>query len=330
MAILVTGGAGYIGSIAVEKLLAAGERVVVLDDFRKGHRGAVMPEATLVECAIGDARLLEQLFGAHEIEAVMHFAAYIEVGESVSDPMMYFENNIVGAHRVLSAAVQAGVRRFILSSTAAVYGQPERVPITEDAPLRPVNPYGLSKRMVEQMLESHDQAYGLRYVALRYFNACGATELHGEDHHPESHLIPNILAAAEGRRPQVTVFGNDYPTPDGTCVRDYIHVEDLVNAHLDALAYLRAGRPSDAFNLGNAAGISVLEVIEAVKRITGREFPVATAPRRAGDPPLLIACADKARRTLGWQTRRSDIETIVADAWAWRQTHPDGYGDRSK
>lgn len=330
MAILVTGGAGYIGSIAVEKLLAAGERVVVLDDFRKGHRSAVMPEATLVEGAIGDARLLEQLFGAHDIEAVMHFAAYIEVGESVGDPLMYFENNTIGAHRVLSAAVQAGVRRFILSSTAAVYGQPERVPITEDAPLRPVNPYGLSKRMVEQMLESHDQAYGLRYVALRYFNACGATELHGEDHLPESHLIPNILAAAEGRRPQVTVFGNDYPTPDGTCVRDYIHVEDLVEAHLKALAYLRAGRPSDAFNLGNAVGISVLEVIEAVKRITGREFPVTTAPRRAGDPPLLIACADKARQTLGWQTRKSDIETIVADAWAWRQAHPDGYGDRGK
>jgi UDP-glucose 4-epimerase len=327
MAVLVVGGCGYIGSVTVERLLAAGESVVVYDNLCKGHRAALAPDATFEEGDILDGARLAEVFAAHDIDTVLHFAAYIEVGESVQDPGKYFENNLEGAHSVLKAMVAAGVKRFILSSTAAVYGKPDTVPITEDMPAAPINPYGLSKWMIELILATYDAAYGLRYVPLRYFNACGASAERGEDHHPESHLIPNILLAAEGKREAITVFGNDYATPDGTCVRDYIHIEDLADAHIKAVEYLRAGGKSDVFNLGNGAGYSVLEVVEAVRRVTGNGVKVVMDERRAGDPDKLIASADKARRVLGWEPRKGDIDTIVRDAWTWRQAHPDGYDD---
>lgn len=329
MAVLVTGGAGYIGSVAVHQLLAAGEDVVVYDDLSLGHREAITDPAILVEGNILDRAALDAVFAEHTIDTVMHFAAKSLVGESMEHPDLYFENNVTGAQTLLGAMVRAGVSRFILSSTAATYGMPDRMPITEDFPVQPINPYGRSKRMIEEMLAWYDHAYGMRWVALRYFNAAGALGPVGEDHEPETHLIPNILRAATGKRDKIMVFGDDYPTPDGTCVRDYIHVVDLADAHLKAMAYLRSGGASDIFNLGNAKGTSVLEVIDAVKRISGRDFPVEIAPRRPGDPPVLVASSDKAERVLGWQPRRPDIDTIVADAWAWEQAHPKGYGGGS-
>lgn len=325
MAVLVTGGAGYIGSVAVERLLAAGERVVVLDNLATGHRAAVAGEAAFVHGDIHGAEALKTLLRAHDVDTVMHFAAFSIVGESVREPHAYFENNVVGAHRVLGAMQTAGVKQFILSSTAAVYGHPESVPITEDMPTRPLNPYGLSKRMIEQMLAWHDAAYGMRFVSLRYFNAAGASQAHGEAHDPETHLIPNVLLAAEGQREDIKVFGRDYDTPDGTCLRDYIHVEDLADAHLKAMAYLRHGGASDIFNLGNAIGNSVLEVIEAAKRVTQRDFPVVFAARRPGDADRLVASPAKAQQALGWKPVKHDIDTIVADAWQWRRQHPAGY-----
>ena len=325
MSVLVTGGAGFIGSVVAEYLAGAGEDVIVLDDLSKGYRGALMPEAVFVEGSILDKARLADLFRDHEVDTVLHFAASIEVGESCENPLKYFENNTIGAHCVLGAMVSAGVRRFILSSTAAVYGNPESVPLEETAPTRPVNPYGLSKRMIEEMLEWHDGAYGLRYVALRYFNASGASALHGEAHVPETHLIPNILMAAEGKRDRVDLFGDDYPTRDGTCIRDYVHVEDLAQAHVKAMEYLRAGGRSEAVNVGNSVGVSVLEVIDAVQRITGKDVPVHRAPRRAGDADILVASCDKARRVLGWEPKKSNIDAMVRDAWNWRCSHPHGY-----
>jgi UDP-glucose 4-epimerase len=327
VSVLVTGGAGYIGSVATEQLLAAGEQVVVLDNLVTGHRAAVPSGAVFVEGSILDEIVLAKLFAGHDIDTVMHFAAFSLVGESVREPARYFENNVVGAHYVLKAMQAAGVRQFILSSTAAVYGDPERVPITEDMPARPLNPYGLSKRMIEEMLHWYDAAHGMRYVSLRYFNACGASARYGEDHHPETHLIPNVLRAAEGALEHVQVFGQDYATADGTCVRDYIHIEDLADAHLRAMQYLRADGASSIVNLGNSIGNSVLEVIDAVRRVTGRDVPVVMAARRPGDADRLVASADKARQLLRWQPQKSAIDIIVADAWAWRQAHPDGYGD---
>lgn len=327
MAILVTGGAGFVGSNAAACLIDAGERVVVLDNFVKGHRSAVHPQAALVEGNILDETVLKRIFAEYPIEAVMHFAAYIEVGESTENPLKYFHNNIAGAHTVLKQMIEAGVTRFIFSSTAAVYGNPDAVPITEDARTEPINPYGLTKRMVEEMLEWYDQAMGLRFVAPRYFNACGASEAYGEDHSPETHLIPNILMAAAGERAAIKVFGTDYPTRDGSCERDYVHVADIAAAHVLALRYLREGGESQFVNLGSASGYTVLEVIDAVKRITGRDFPVVHEARRDGDPAQLVAASDRARRTLGWRPVRSDIDTIVADAWAWKMAHPAGYGD---
>jgi UDP-glucose 4-epimerase len=327
MAVLVTGGAGYIGSVATERLLAAGEDVVVVDNFVTGHRLALAPEARLVEGNIRDEVVLAKVFAEHTIDTVMHFAAYSLVGESVQEPAKYFENNVEGAHSVLKAMHVAGVRRFILSSTAAVYGDPDRTPITEDMPTRPLNPYGLSKRVIEQMLEWYDRAYGLRSVCLRYFNACGASATYGEDHTPETHLIPNILMAAEGVREHVKVFGSDYNTPDGTCVRDYIHVEDLADAHIRAMNYLRNDGASEIMNLGNSLGNSVMEVIESVKRVTGKDVPVVMAERRPGDADRLVASSEKAQDLLQWRPTKGDIDTIVRDAWAWRQAHPEGYGD---
>ncbi|MCX5769124.1 MAG: UDP-glucose 4-epimerase GalE [Candidatus Hydrogenedentes bacterium] len=324
MSVLVTGGAGYIGSVAVERLLAEGEQVVVLDSLATGHRAAVSKAATFIQGDILDRELVRHVLAQHDVDTVMHFAAFIEVKESCENPRKYFQNNTAGAMNLLDTMLDAGVDKFIFSSTAAVYGNPGSTPITEDAPTRPINPYGLSKRMVEQILEWYACAHGLRYVALRYFNASGATIEHGEAHHPETHLIPNVLLAAEGKK-DIVVYGKDWNTPDGTCIRDYIHVLDLAGAHLLAMRHLRNGGGSDCFNLGNGEGYSVLEVVEAVKRVTGRNVPLTMGGRRAGDPERLVASSEKARRVLQWQPTRGDIDTIVRDAWNWRQIHPAGY-----
>ncbi len=325
MGVLVTGGAGYIGSVTVEQLAAAGEEVTVIDNLATGHRGALHPQATFFEASLLDPDSLQQLFAAHDIDCVLHFAAASLVGESMQDPHKYFGNNVVGAHALLGAMLDAGVRNLILSSTAAVYGMPAKTPITEDFPTAPVNPYGRSKRMIEEMLEWHAHAYGLKYVSLRYFNAAGASAVYGEHHEPETHLIPNVLRAADGQRGHVSIFGQDYPTPDGTCVRDYIHVEDLAAAHLAAMRHLRQGGGPDVFNLGSARGTSVHEVVESVRRVTGRDVPVEHGPRREGDPPVLVASSEKATQVLGWRPVKGDIDTIVSDAWRWHQAHPHGY-----
>jgi len=325
MSVLVTGGAGYIGSVVVEALLGKGERVVVLDNLSTGHREAVARDAVFVEGDMRNGELLGGLFASHEIDTVMHFAASSIVAESVSDPLKYFDNNVGGAHGLLKAMVGAKVGRFILSSTAAIYGSPESIPITEEMPARPLNPYGLSKLMIEQMLAWHDRAYGMRYVCLRYFNAAGASAVHGEAHDPETHLIPNALMAAKGTLDRVDVFGTDYDTRDGTCVRDYIHVQDLADAHLKAMTFLQAGSKSAVLNLGSSVGNTVREVIESVRRVTGKDFPLAYSERRAGDADRLVASAGRACETLGWEPKKGDIDTIVGDAWAWMQAHPNGY-----
>ncbi len=325
MSVLVVGGAGYIGSVTVERLLAVDESVIVYDNFSTGNRGAVSPYAILIEGDILNTQKLASIMCDHEIDTVMHFAAYIEVGESVTNPLKYFDNNLVGAHSVMKAMIETNIRRFIFSSTAAVYGMPETVPITEDAPVAPINPYGLSKLMIEQMLDWHGRAHGLNHVILRYFNACGASPTYGEAHTHESHLIPNILFAASGKRDKIMVFGNDYDTPDGTCVRDYIHVEDLADAHIRAMSHLRVDGDSLTVNLGNSIGNSVLEVIETVKSVTGQNFPVEIHDRRPGDADRLVASSEKAQHVLGWSPQKGGIQTIVSDAWNFMQTHPDGY-----
>ena len=325
MGVLVTGGAGYIGSVAVERLVAGGEQVIVVDNLSTGHRQAVAPEAVFVQGDIVDGALLSSVFADHAVDTVMHFAAFSIVGESCSDPRKYFENNVGGALSVLGAMLEAGVTQFILSSTAAVYGHPDSVPITEDMPVRPLNPYGLSKLMVEQALAWYDSAYNLRSVSLRYFNAAGASERYGEAHDPETHLIPNVLLAADGTRENIHVFGNDYPTPDGTCIRDFIHVVDLAGAHILAMEYLRANGSTDIINLGNSVGHSVLEVIDAAKRVTNKDVPLAFGGRRPGDAHQLVASLEKARQQLGWKPEKTDIDDIVQDAWNWHQVHPNGY-----
>jgi UDP-glucose 4-epimerase len=325
MSILVTGGAGYIGSVTVELLRKRGEEVVVLDDLRHGHRAALVPDVPFYQGTFGDAALVERIAARHAVDACIHFAALIEVGESVADPARYFENNTAQALELLEALRKAGVVRFVFSSTAAVYGQPKQIPIPEEHPQWPTNPYGWSKLFVERILESYDRAYGLKFVALRYFNASGATQEHGEHHEPESHLIPTVLKAALGRRAHVSVFGQYYPTQDGTAVRDYIHVADLGSAHMLALDYLRDGGASECINLGNGKGYSVLEVIETARRVTGRAIEARKEPPRPGDPSHLVACADKARRVLGWEPACPLLEEIIRSAWEWHQAHPDGY-----
>lgn len=328
MAILVTGGAGYIGSHTVAALLEQGKEVVVIDNLQTGHRGALLG-GKLYEGDLRDKELLKKLFSENDIEAVIHFAANSLVGESMKDPVKYFDNNVYGTLCLLDAMNQANVRKIVFSSTAATYGEPEKVPIEESDKTEPTNVYGETKLTMERMMAWFDQVLGIKYVSLRYFNAAGAHESGkiGEDHRPESHLIPLIIQAALGQRPSIQVFGDDYNTPDGTCVRDYIHVGDLADAHLRAVDYLQRGGDSNVFNLGNGQGFSVKEVIETVKSVTGRDFPVVISPRRAGDPAVLIASSDKARSVLGWQPSQGKLEDIIESAWAWHSNHPDGYND---
>ena len=325
MAVLVTGGAGYIGSAFVGQLLDAGESVVVLDDLSRGHREAVDPRATFQQGRTGDRSLVTRLVRGHGIDACAHFAAFAYVGESVTEPARYYDNNFSQAAALFEALAEAGVKHVVFSSTCATYGVPKQVPIPEGHPQWPINPYGWSKLFVERLLADFDRAYGLRFVALRYFNAAGATARCGEAHEPETHLVPLVLAAAAGRRANVTVFGNDYETPDGTAIRDYIHIEDLGQAHLLALRHLRGGGASQFLNLGNGLGYSVLEVIETAKRITGRDVPVVMGPRREGDPPRLVGDAALAREALGWVPQRPQLDGIIRSAWDWMQAHPQGY-----
>ena len=327
MNVLVCGGAGYIGSNMTALLAREGHEPVVFDNFSKGHRAAVKGFKA-VAGDLADRALLVKTLGELRIEAVMHFAAYIEVGESVREPLKYYQNNLSNTQNLLSAMQETGVAKFVFSSTAAVYGMPQQVPITEDMPKEPINPYGETKLAVERMCHSQSQAGRLRFAALRYFNACGAGDdgARGEDHRPESHLIPLIIQAAMGKRPDLKVYGMDYPTPDGTCIRDYIHIDDLCRAHLLALKKLDE-RAELAYNLGNGQGYSVRQVIDTVKRVSGKSFKVVEVDRRPGDPPVLTSDATKARTELGWQPERPQLEEMVATAWKWHAEHPDGYSD---
>ena len=325
MAILVTGGAGYIGSVTVELLQAKGERVVVLDDLVRGHRQAIGAGVPFYQGRVGDRALLARIAAEHELESCVHFAALAYVGESVQEPSKYFENNVEQGIAFLGALVKAGVRRVVFSSTCATYGEPEQVPISERTRQWPVNPYGWSKLLMERLLDSYDTAYGMKFVALRYFNAAGATEKCGEHHDPESHLIPNVLSAAAGEKPVVSVFGKTYPTPDGTAIRDYVHVADLADAHIRALEHLRGGGKSDFLNLGTGHGYSVLEVIESARKVTGRPIEIRMDAARAGDPARLVADAAKSKTVLGWVPAQSDLQSIIGSAWKWRQKHPHGY-----
>ena len=329
MAILVTGGAGYIGSATVELLRRAGESVVVLDNLCYGHRAALNESIPFYEGDIGDSDLIADIALEHGIDACIHFAAFAFVGESVEQPGMYFENNTAQTLALLESLRAVGTKKFIFSSTCATYGEPQYVPMDEAHPQNPVNPYGWSKFMVERMLEAFDMAHDMKFVALRYFNASGAmvggSTPRGEDHDPETHLIPLVLQVALGQRENIAIFGSDYPTPDGTAIRDYIHIEDLGQAHQQALEYLRNGGDSQFINLGNGAGYSVLEVVETARQVTGKTIPVEMQPRRAGDPSRLIAVADKAKNVLGWQPQYPDLKTIIESAWEWHESHPNGY-----
>ena len=329
MSILVCGGAGYIGSHAVHQLIGKGEEVVIVDNLQTGHRDALHPCAKFYEGDIRAAAVLDKIFTENEIEAVIHFAANSLVGESMEKPLKYFNNNVYGMQVLLEAMKRHGVDKIVFSSTAAVYGEPKRVPILEDDETNPTNTYGETKLTMEKMMKWVSRADGIRYVSLRYFNAAGALEDGpiGEDHHPETHLIPLILQVPLGKRDHITVYGDDYATPDGTCLRDYIHVIDLADAHVLALEYLRKGGESNIFNLGNGKGFSVKEMIEAARKATGKDIKVQMGDRRAGDPAQLIASSEKARKVLGWQPRFTDVEAVIGTAWNWHRKHPDGYAE---
>jgi UDP-glucose 4-epimerase len=311
--------------VVVERLLKHGHEPVVYDNLSKGHRDAVAPEAVFIQADLHDDDALARSLAEHKIEAVIHLAADSLVGESMADPLKYFGNNTGGAMSLVGAMLKNGVKKIVLSSTAATYGAPETMPITEETPQNPTNPYGESKLMIEKMLRWCDEAYGLRCVSLRYFNAAGATMRCGEDHQPETHLIPNVLRVAAGEASHVNIFGEDYPTPDGTCIRDYIHVIDLADAHILALNVME--RRSDVYNLGYGSGYSVAEVVEMAKQITGRRILTEASPRRAGDPPVLIASPDKIMRDLGWNPGHSELDRIIESAWRWHQANPKGYKD---
>ncbi len=332
MRVLVTGGAGYVGSVSAEALLEAGHEVVVLDNLSTGHAGAVPDAARLVVGSYVDRASTARLITDEAIEAILHCAARSIVGESMADPARYYDENVSGGIALLDAAREAGVGRLVFSSTAAVYGVPDMIPIPEDAPLHPINPYGETKRTFERALGWYGMAYGMRGAALRYFNVAGATDARGEVHDPESHLIPRILAAATGGAdaPPLTIFGEDYPTPDGTCLRDFIHVRDLAAAHLSALEATGVGdsRTDELLvcNLGTAHGFSVREVLAAAESIVGRPIPYTVGPRRAGDPPVLVASNARASELLGWRPVHSTLDAMIGSAWAWRQAHPNGYG----
>jgi UDP-glucose 4-epimerase len=327
MNILVTGGAGYIGSIVTEELIQQGDAVVVFDNLYYGHRAAVHPDATFVKGDLSDRAAVKSLFDTYEIEAVMHFASYTLVGESMERPFMYLGDNVTNGLNLLREAVSHGVRRFILSSTANLFDDPERMPIDEEERIVPGSPYGESKNILERILYWLDQVYGLRYAALRYFNAAGASPSgeRGEDHDPETHLIQLVLHTALGQRERIVIFGDDYPTRDGTCVRDYIHVTDLAQAHILSLRALDEG--SRTYNLGNGQGFTVKEVIKTCREVSGRPILAEVGPRRPGDPAVLIASSDAIRRELGWQPRHPALRTIIEHAWEWHRMHPQGYGD---
>ncbi len=326
MKVLVAGGAGYIGSHVALDLSRRGHQPIILDNLVKGHPEAVLT-GKFIKGDVGDRELITKIVTEEKIEAAVHLCAYSLVGESVGNPGKYFENNIGNGLVLLDTLVNSGVKKFVFSSTAAVYGEPEFTPITEDHPKNPTNPYGFSKLTFEGMLKAYEAAYGLHYISLRYFNAAGAdaeVEI-GEDHQPESHLIPIVLQAALGVRPHIEIFGTDYPTPDGTCIRDYIHVSDLSQAHILALEALADGAGSNIYNLGNGQGYSNREVIETARRVTGREIPVKEGARRPGDPAVLVASSERIRADLNWQPRYPELEKIIATAWRWHQTHPHGY-----
>ena len=329
MSILVCGGAGYIGSHTVHQLVEKGEDVVIVDNLQTGHMGAVNPKAKFYKGDIREAEVLDRIFTENKIDAVVHFAANSLVGESMTNPLKYFNNNVYGMQVLLEAMVRHGIDKIVFSSTAATYGEPERIPIMEDDRTEPTNPYGQSKLIMEKMMKWVSLANGIRYVSLRYFNAAGAIEdgSIGEDHSPETHLIPLILQVPLGKRDHITVFGEDYPTPDGTCLRDYIHVLDLADAHVLAIDYLRRGGESNIFKLGNGQGFSVKEMIEAAREATGLDIKVEIGERRAGDPAQLIASSEKARKVLGWQPKFTDVKAVIGTAWKWHQQHPEGYRD---
>ena len=327
MSILVLGGAGYIGSHAVDQLINKGYEVIVVDNLLTGHKAAVHPDARFYEGDIRDKTFLKSVFEKETIEGVLHFAASSLVGESVEKPLKYFNNNVYGMQMLLEVMHEFDVKNIVFSSTAATYGEPKEFPITESTPTNPKNPYGESKLMMEKMMKWCDNAYGMRYVALRYFNVAGAKSdaSIGEDHTPETHLVPIILQVALGQREALAIYGDDYDTPDGTCVRDYVQVEDLIAAHILALEYLKAGNESNFFNLGSNQGYSVQEMLEAAREVTGKEIPAKIAPRRAGDPSRLVASSAKAQAILGWQPKFTDVKEIIKTAWDWHVSHPNGY-----
>lgn len=327
MSVLVLGGAGYIGANTVYELIGAGRDVVVVDNLATGFRAAVHPSARFYQADIRDKAAMEQIFKAEQIEGVLHFAASSQVGESMTDPLKYYDNNLWGTTALLQGMLAHGIDKIVFSSTAAAYGEPERVPIVEGDPTVPTNCYGETKLAIERMMAWAACAHGLRHIALRYFNACGAhaSGKIGEAHDPETHLIPLILQVPNGTRKSISIFGDDYATRDGTCVRDYIHVTDLASAHILALDRLLAGGESDVFNLGNGVGFTVSEVIQAARAVTGHPIPAVTVPRRAGDPAQLVASAEKAKTVLGWQPQHDRLEDIIASAWTWHKTHPEGY-----
>jgi UDP-glucose 4-epimerase len=328
MKVLVTGGAGYIGSVVVAQLAEAGHDVVVLDNLYQGHRAALDERAHLVQGDLADPAVVRWTLKEHRPEGILHFASQTLVGESMEKPFLHLGDNVRNGLTLLEAAAEQGVKRFILSSTANLFGLPDRIPIEEDAPIRPGSPYGESKHILERILHWMEDRFGMRYAALRYFNAAGAASpQRGEDHDPETHLIPIVLQVALGQRGHVTIYGDDYDTPDGTCVRDYVHVTDLADAHVRALHALDGG--SRAYNLGNGRGFSVREVIETAREVTGHPIPTVVGPRRPGDPAVLVAGSDRIRRELGWTPRYPELRDIVVSAWEWHRTHPHGYEDRN-